>query len=161
MNGFTTRAPKGLSSPLVPRAIRLMSRVHVRMFTLTGGRLGRWWRVGAGWRRPVPTLLLSHRGRTSGRWFTTPLLYLENGRDLVVVASQGGLATHPQWYRNLAADGRASVQIGRDKREVMAHVTNDAERERLWPLLVELYPDFDQYQAWTVREIPVVVLSPR
>ncbi|MBF3368232.1 nitroreductase/quinone reductase family protein, partial [Leptospira interrogans] len=59
------------------------------------------------------------------------------------------------------ADGQARVQIGGEQIEVMAHVATDSERETLWPLLVRLYPDFDRYQSWTVRRIPVLVLSPR
>jgi hypothetical protein len=102
--------------------------------------------VGAGFRKPVPTLLLDHVGRKSGTRFTTPLLYLEHGRDLVIVASQGGLPTNPQWFANLA---------------VQARVAQPDERAALWPRLVELYADFAKYDAWTDREIPVVVLSPR
>ncbi|MFI7589796.1 nitroreductase family deazaflavin-dependent oxidoreductase [Spongisporangium articulatum] len=137
-----------------------MARAQVRLYRATGGRVGGRWRVGAGWSKPVPTLLLTHRGRRSGKVFTTPLLFLEDGRDFVVVASQGGLPKDPQWYLNLRADPVTTVQVGRDVRDVVAHVAGGAERARLWPRLVELYADFATYQGWTDREIPVVVLSP-
>jgi deazaflavin-dependent oxidoreductase (nitroreductase family) len=106
-------------------------------------------------------MLLEHRGRKSGKVFVTPLLYLRDGADVVIVASQGGRAEHPQWYRNLVANPDAFVEIGSERRPVRAVVADAAERARLWPRLVELYADFDTYQSWAEREIPVVVLHPR
>ena len=153
--------PKQLDSPMVPRAMKLMSRAQTRVYRWTGGRVGAKWRVGSGFRKPVPTLLLEHTGRRSGKTFTTPLLYLERGADVVVVASQGGLANHPQWYHNLCATPDAMLQIGRERRPVLARTADPQERAELWPSLVDLYADFDSYQSWTEREIPVVVLSPR
>jgi deazaflavin-dependent oxidoreductase (nitroreductase family) len=118
--------------------------------------------VGAGWKKPVPTLLLEHVGRTSGRSYTTPLLYLADGPDLVVVASQGGLPRNPQWYANLLSNPDTTVRLAREgARRVRAREAVGEERERLWPRLVELYADFAKYQAWTERTIPVMVLEPR
>jgi deazaflavin-dependent oxidoreductase (nitroreductase family) len=117
--------------------------------------------VGAAFRKPVPVLLLDHVGRKSGTKFTTPLLYLVDGEDLVVVASQGGMATNPQWFANLVADPDTQVQVGAELRRVRARVADSDERARLWPRLVELYADFASYQAWTDRTIPVVILEPR
>jgi deazaflavin-dependent oxidoreductase (nitroreductase family) len=150
-----------LDSRFVARSIKLMSRAQAWAYRRTGGRVGAKWRVGSGFRKPVPTLLLEHTGRRSGKTFTTPLLYLERGADVVVVASQGGLANHPQWYHNLCATPEATLQIGRERRLVRARTADPAERTALWPSLVDLYADFDNYQSWTAREIPVVVLSPR
>ncbi len=161
MSALPQRRPRGLDSPLTARAIRLMARTQVRVFRLTGGRIGHRWRIGAGWRRPVPTLLLDHVGRRSGRVFTTPLLYLRDGPDLVVVASRGGLATNPQWYANLRAHPEAVVELPGERRAVRARVAGAQERAALWPRLVEAYADFDTYAGWTEREIPVVVLEPR
>ena len=164
--------PPQLDSPVVPAVIKVMSRAQAWVYKRTGGRVGGTWRVGAGFRKPVPTLLLEHRGRKSGKTFTVPLLYMTSGPegpgtgdplrdDLVVVASQGGLPGDPQWYRNLVAGPDAAVQVGRTRREVRAHVADAQERERLWPALVTLYADFDDYQSWTERTIPVVVLRAR
>jgi deazaflavin-dependent oxidoreductase (nitroreductase family) len=153
--------PKGLDSPVLPRIFRVVGRAQVRVYRWTGGRVGGKWRIGAGFRKPVPTLLLDHVGRTSGRHFTSPLLYLDDGPDLVVVASQGGLPKHPQWYHNLCARPDTTVQVGRERRPVRARTAGGAERAALWPRLVDLYADFDTYQSWTEREIPVVVLEPR
>lgn len=153
------KQPRGLNSPTTAWIIRYMSRTQSWIYRRTGGRVGGTWRIGAGFRRPVPTLLLEHRGRKSGRVFTAPLLYLVDGEDVVVVASQGGRDDHPQWYRNLLADPAVHIRIGADRRAVRARVADTAERQRLWPLLDDLYPDFDSYRSWTHRKIPVVVLS--
>jgi deazaflavin-dependent oxidoreductase (nitroreductase family) len=162
MAGLPEERPDGLDSPWAVRFIKLMSRTQVRVFKLTHGRIGHTWRVGAGWRKPVPTLLLKHVGRKSGKQFETPLLYLDDGRDLVVVASQGGLPRNPQWYANLAARPDTTVSLkGERDRPVRARTATPDERAELWPRLVDLYADFAKYQKWTERIIPVVILEPR
>lgn len=153
--------PKGLDSPLTATAIKYGARLHVPVFRLTKGRVGGKWRIGAGWRKPVPTLLLDHVGRTSGTRFTTPLLFLEDGPRVVVVGSQGGLPTDPQWFRNLLVTPETTIHLPRrGVRRVRARVADPAERAALWPRLVDLYADFESYQSWTDRVIPVVVLEP-
>lgn len=155
-------APKGLDSPVTATVLKYMSRAQVQVFKATNGQVGSKWRVGAGFRKPVPTLLLEHRGRKSGTPYTTPLLYMESGDDLIIVGSQGGMPKHPQWYSNLKAQPETFVRVkGRGAIPVQARVASPAEREELWPRLVDLYADFAKYQAWTDREIPVVILSPR
>ena len=151
---------KALASPMTAKIIKYGARAQVAVFRLTSGRIGSSWRIGAGWRKPVPTLLLDHVGRKSGTVFTTPLLYLEDGPDLVVVGSQGGLPKDPQWVANLRTTPDTTVHLRGGRRDVHARVAGPDERARLWPMLVELYADFETYQATTDREIPVVVLSP-
>ena len=154
--------PEGLDKPIVAKIIKYGAKANVRLFRLTNGRIGATWRIGAGWRKPVPVLLLDHVGRKSGTRFTTPLLYLADGPDLVVVASQGGLPKNPQWFHNLVASPDTTVDLPRERaRAVRARVAGPEERAALWPRLVDIYADFDNYQAWTDREIPVVVLEPR
>jgi len=154
--------PQGLDSPHTITLIKYMAKAQVRVFRLTNGRIGCNWRVGAGFRKPVPTLLLDHVGRKSGRLFTTPVLYLEDGADLVVVASQGGLPKNPQWFPNLMAAPDTVVHLRKERgRPVRARVADADERARLWPRLVDLYADFATYATWTDREIPVVILEPR
>jgi deazaflavin-dependent oxidoreductase (nitroreductase family) len=154
--------PQGLDSPTTARVIKYMAKAQVRLFRLTNGRIGSRWRIGAGFRKPVPTLLLEHVGRTSGTTYTTPLLYLQDGPDIVVVASQGGLPKNPQWYPNLLAHPDTRVRLRKEGfRTVRAREAVGDERAALWPRLVELYADFEKYQKWTEREIPVVVLEPR
>ncbi|WP_459547772.1 nitroreductase family deazaflavin-dependent oxidoreductase [Nocardia sp. X0981] len=153
--------PTQLDSPVVPTVIKYMSKVNTWLYRRTGGRIGGTWRVGSGFRKPVPTLLLDHTGRKSGKQFTAPLLYLRDAANIVVVASQGGLPKNPQWYYNLIAQPDTTVQIGKDRLPVRARLADDAERERLWPELLELYADFGNYQSWTERRIPIFVLEPR
>ena len=150
-----------LAHPVVPKVIKTMARVQVKVFRLTNGRIGSKWRIGAAFRKPVPTLLLDHVGRKSGQAFTTPLLYLADGPNVVIVASQGGLPKHPQWFHNLVAAPDVRVHVKKEQpRPVRARVADAAERAELWPRLVALYADFATYQAVTDREIPVVVLEP-
>jgi deazaflavin-dependent oxidoreductase (nitroreductase family) len=155
------KRPKQLDSPLLPKIFRYAGKAHVWMYRRTGGRIGGKWRIGAGFRKPVPTLLLEHCGRKSGKQFVTPLLYITDGADVIVVASQGGRPEDPQWYRNLVAHPDTHVEIGPDRRPVHAVTAGPEERARLWPRLVDVYADFDSYQSWTDREIPVVILQPR
>jgi deazaflavin-dependent oxidoreductase (nitroreductase family) len=154
--------PQGLDSPMTARLIKYGAKAQVRLFKLTNGRIGSKWRIGAGQDKPVPTLLMEHIGRKSGTKFTTPLLYMENGTDLIVVASQGGLPKNPQWLPNLEASPETLVHVkGQRSVPVRARVANEAERAELWPRLVELYADFERYARWTDRVIPVVILERR
>ncbi len=152
--------PEGLDRPIVPRIIRVMSRVNVWLFQKSGGRLGNTWRVGSAFPRGVPVCLLTTVGRKSGQPRTTPLLFIEDGDAVVVVGSYGGLPHVPLWVRNLEATPRARVQIGRQVRDVAGRIARPDERARLWPRLVAHYADFASYQTWTDREIPVVLLEP-
>ncbi|HMY08654.1 MAG: nitroreductase family deazaflavin-dependent oxidoreductase [Nocardioidaceae bacterium] len=154
--------PDGLDSPITVKAIKYMAKAQVRVFKMTNGRVGSNWRVGAGFKKPVPTLLLDHVGRKSGKLFTTPVLYLQDGPRLVIVASQGGLPKNPQWFPNLMAHPDTQVHLRKEpNRAVRARLAQGDERAQLWVRLVELYADFAKYDAWADREIPVVVLEPR
>lgn len=132
---------------------RRLSRLHRVLYRLTRGVLGR---------RLVGNdmLLLTTRGRTTGRPHTVPLLHLADGRTLVVIASWGGRPYHPHWYRNLVADPTATVQVRSRRWKVRARTAGPAEREHWWPRIVAAYPGYRAYQAHTDREIPVVFLEP-
>ena len=106
-------------------------------------------------------MLLTTIGRKSGEPRTVPVLYLRDGENVVVVASQAGLTHHPVWYLNLEANPDVTIEIARQKQEMRARRASDEEKAALWPRLVEMYRDFDDYQARTDRNIPVVILSPR
>lgn len=145
---------------LVDRSWPLLRRlmgVHVLAYRASGGLVGR--RIpGVG----APMLLLDHVGARSGTRRTSPLLYLEDGDDVVIVASKGGHPRHPAWFHNLRAHPDTTVQLGREHRAVHARVATAAERERLWPRLVAAYPPYDEYQQRSQgREIPLIVLEPR
>lgn len=153
--------PKQLNSPVVDRVMKYAGKAHVWVYRRTGGKIGANWRVGAGFKKPVPTLLLEHVGRKSGRRLVSPLVFINDGDDVIVVASKGGSDTDPQWYRNLVANPDAYIEIGSERRPVRAVTATPEQKARLWPKLVEAYADFDTYQAWADREIPVVILQPR
>lgn len=155
------KKPKGLDDPGTVKFMKAMAAVNVWLYRRTGGRLGANWRIGAGFRNPVPICLVEHTGRKSGLQRTTPLVYLRDGENIVVVASQAGRPENPMWFLNVSANPEVVVQVGRERRPMVAHVAGPEERAELWPRLVALYPDYDSYQSWTDREIPVVVLEPR
>jgi deazaflavin-dependent oxidoreductase (nitroreductase family) len=134
--------------------IKVMSALNTWIYRLTGGWIGGRFFGGA------PVLLLTTTGRKSGKPRVAPLLYLENGRDLVIVASKGGMSHHPLWYRNLEANPRVEVEIGSQRRTMTSRRASAAEKAALWPKLVAMYRDYDDYQARTTRDIPVVILSP-
>ena len=152
--------PKGLDRPSTTKVIKAMSTVHTRMYRLTGGRLGKHWRIGAAARKAVPVCLVTTVGRKSGQRRTVPLCYLRDGDAIVLVASQGGLPTNPQWFYNVKANPDVQVEIGKRRRNYRARVASKDERARLWPMLVEMYADYASYQSWTEREIPVVICDP-
>ena len=144
----------GLADRSWPVLRRVMAG-HALVYRLTGGLIGH--------RMPgaPPTLLLEHVGAKSGTRRTSPLTYLADGDDVVLVASKGGYPKHPAWFHNLRAHPDTTVQIGREHRAVHARVATPEERERLWPKVVELYSGYADYQRRTEREIPLVILSPR
>ena len=131
----------------------LFGEEHVRRYRETNGE------VGHDSRRGSKILLLTTTGRTTGNRTTTPLIYENDGEDYVVVASQGGAPKHPGWYRNLSKDPNVQVQVKADVFDARARTATGEERERLWKLVTQQWPDYDTYQTRTEREIPVVVLE--
>jgi deazaflavin-dependent oxidoreductase (nitroreductase family) len=133
---------------------QLFGAEHVRVYRETNGAHGHRW-------RGATILLLSAKGRTSGEERTTPLIYRSDGDRWIVVASKGGAPRNPAWFQNLEADPEAEIQVEGDKVPVLAKAAEGDERRRLWALMTEVWPAYDDYQARTEREIPVVVLSRR
>lgn len=146
--------PRGIEKRMWP-LVRRMMHGHTLVYRATGGRIGH--------RFPgLPQmLLLDHVGAKSGRKRTSPLLYLEDGDDLVIVASKGGYPQHPGWYHNLLAHPDTEVQVGSERLAVHARVATPQERERLWPRAVDTYGSYADYQKRTDREIPLVILERR
>jgi len=155
-----TRRPAVLDHPLVPKLMRLYSDAQVWVYRRTGGRLGGKWRIGATFPRGVPVLLLTTVGRKSGQPRTAPLIYLDDGSRLVLVASRSGMRTDPQWYLNVLKNADVEVQIGATVRRMRARQATAEERAGFWPRLVALNADLATYQTWTDRVIPVIVLEP-
>lgn len=152
--------PKGLDRPSTKRIIKVMSNAHTWLYRRSNGRLGKKWHVGSALVHGVPVCLVTTTGRKSGEPRTVPLLHMADGDNVVLVASQGGLPDNPAWYLNLQANPEVTVQLGKRARRMRAHTADAAERARLWPKLLEVYSDYDNYQSWTEREIPVVVCEP-
>ena len=152
--------PEGLDKPWVKPFLNRMTKANVWVYQKTNGLIGSKWRVGAAFPRGVDVCLLTTTGRKSGEARVVPLLYLPKGDSVVVVASTGGLPKNPAWFFNVKANPRCEVQVKGKKWYGTARVADEAERAELWPQLVELYFDYDNYQRWTDRVIPVVVLDP-
>ena len=152
--------PEGLDKPYVPKIIKVMSQVNTAVYRWTGGLLGSTWRVGSAFPWGIPLLLLTTIGRKTGQPRTLPLIFIEEGDRVIIVASRGGLPSEPLWYKNLVANPECDVQIKRRKFKAKARTASPEEREALWPKLVAHYPDFASYASWTDRVIPVVILEP-
>jgi F420H(2)-dependent quinone reductase len=135
--------------------LRRLIGVHGTVYRLSRGRIGQHI-PGA-----PPMLLLDHVGAKSGQRRSSPLAYLEDGENLVLVASKGGNPRNPAWFHNLKANPDTTVQVGAERRAVRARVAGGRERKRLWPRVVELYDGYEDYQRRTDREIPLVILEPR
>lgn len=125
---------------------------HLKRYRESNGADGHIW-------NGVPCLLLTTTGRKSGAALTLPLIYGRDGERAVIVASRGGAPDHQAWYKNLAAEPRVGVQIAADKFAATARTATGEERARLWRAMAKIWPAYDDYQAKTTREIPVVVLE--
>ncbi len=150
----TRQKPRGrpYNRPIVA-AQRFATWLHSSVYRATGGKVG-------GRLLGSPVLLLTTTGRKSGRPRTIPLLYLPDGKNLVVVASNGGPAGDPAWWLNLEDDPEAIVEVGGRKLRARAEEAEGEERRRLWGRVARMYGAYQQYQEKTDRRIPVVVLRP-
>jgi deazaflavin-dependent oxidoreductase (nitroreductase family) len=125
---------------------------HVRRYVETDGRSGHRW-------SGVYTLLLTTRGRRSGKLRQTALIYGRDGDRYLVVGSKGGAKHHPSWYLNLVKRPEVQVQVGADKFPARARPASPEEKPRLWRMMTSIWPEYDRYQARTSREIPLVILE--
>jgi F420H(2)-dependent quinone reductase len=126
---------------------------HVVAYKLSRGRIG-------GRSMGAPVVLIQSVGRKTGKRRTHPLICQADGDNLVVVASKGGIDRHPAWYLNLMAHPETTAWWKGEKRRVRARETKGRERQRLWEMMVGVYPTYEAYQRRTERQIPVVVLEP-
>jgi len=129
------------------------SAVHAWVYRRSGGAI-------AGRMFGAPVLLLITTGRKTGRQRTTPLMYLEDGNRIVIVASNAGADKHPTWYLNLRSNPNAVIELGRRSLPVVAEEPSSTETERLWPRLDQMYGGYASYRQRTRREIPLVILRP-
>lgn len=125
---------------------------HIRRYVETDGKRGHRW-------SGVNTLLLTTRGRKSGKLRRTALIYGRDRERFLVVASQGGARKHPSWYLNLVQNPDVLVQVGAERFAARARPATAEEKPRLWQTMRSIWPEYDRYQARTTRAIPVVILE--
>lgn len=140
--------------PNIRWLLALITRLHRALYQLSDGRVGE---RALG----IRFLLLAHRGRRSGRWRETPLLYVKDQGRFVVAASNAGDLRNPQWFLNLQRNPEAEVRAGRRWIQVKSRRASAAEREALWPKLTAAYRFYPRYEERAEREIPVVILEPQ
>jgi F420H(2)-dependent quinone reductase len=153
MTAMPKPAPRNLNSPITDFVVKWMSRANARLYKVSGGKRGTTF-------RKAPVALLTTTGRKTGQPRVSPLLYMRDGDRVILVASRGGTDKDPMWYLNLKADPKVTVQIKDQTLALTAREASNEERATLWPRLVEMYPDFEDYQSWTDRRIPIVVCEP-
>jgi deazaflavin-dependent oxidoreductase (nitroreductase family) len=126
---------------------------HVKGYVETDGRRGHRW-------SGVNTLLLTTRGRKTGKLRRTALIYGRDGDRYLVVGSKGGARHHPSWYLNLVENPDVYVQVGAERFLARARTATSRQKPRLWREMASIWPEYDSYQARTDRDIPVVILEP-
>lgn len=151
---LTAKQVERLNAPSTGTAIKWMSRAQTWLFKKTNGRLGDKFLRGA------EVGILTTTGRKSGELRDSPLLFLQEGKRIVLVASQGGRATNPMWYLNLKANPDVAFQTKRETLQLIARDATDAERDEYWPKLDAMYADFVNYRSYTDRKIPIVICDP-
>ena len=131
---------------------KVVTRLHMWIYRLSGGKV---------WNRMMgqPVIILTTKGRKSGRPWATPLLTFKDKDDYILVASNGGQNFHPAWYLNLQANPDVIIELEGQKQTARAEDTKGAERERLWATIVSQAPAYGEYEQKTDREIPVVRLK--
>lgn len=128
-------------------------RSHIQGYVESDGQKGHLW-------RGLPTLLLTTRGRKSGKLRRTALIYGQDNQNFLLVASNGGAPDHPSWYLNLVDDSSVEIQVGAEKFVARARTATSEEKLRLWQLMSKIFPQYDKYQAKASREIPLVIIEP-
>lgn len=133
---------------------------HIRLYREDPVRGRLWDSTPVGGPGVLPCLLLISRGRKSGKTSTLPLIYGEYEDAFVIVASKGGAPSHPAWYLNIDAEPDCEIQVGAEHFRARARTSAGEEREKLWRMMAEIYPPYDDYQVSAgERQIPVVVLD--
>jgi deazaflavin-dependent oxidoreductase (nitroreductase family) len=153
---FTSSDVVRIPTPGTPlfRVWKVIQDANTHLYRLSGGRIG-------GTYDKAPVLILHHVGRKSGEARETPLIYLREGEDIVVVGSMGGSPKHPAWYLNVRdRPDDVQVEIKNRRTPVRARHATPEERERLWPALLEMWPAWEDYTQRTDRAFPILILSP-
>ena|SRR5215472_1507113 len=129
-----------------------MNRGVIADFRASGGKVG-------GQHAYLDVLLLHHVGAHSGQARVTPLAYVRDGDDMIIVASTGGAPRNPAWYWNLKARPRVTAEVGTETIEVIAGEVADEDYTRLWAMVTEAIPVMLEYQSQTARRLPIIRLA--
>ncbi len=132
--------------------INEVNRSVIAEFRANNGKVG-------GMFAGAPLLLLTHNGAKSGQPRTSPLAYTRDGERIAIIASKGGAPTNPDWYHNLIANPKATVELPEETFTARARVADGEERDRLYDAMAARMPNFAEYQRNTTHRIPVVVLE--
>jgi F420H(2)-dependent quinone reductase len=151
---LNTKQIQRLNASSTGTVIKWMSRAQTWIFKKSNGKLGNQFLRGA------EVGILTTIGRKSGEARDSPLLFLQEGNRIVLVASQGGRATNPMWYLNLKANPAVTFQTKKESLGLVAREATDAERDEYWPRLDAMYPDFVNYRSYTDRKIPIIICDP-
>jgi deazaflavin-dependent oxidoreductase (nitroreductase family) len=135
-----------------PPAMNDFNRKIIEDFRANGGKVGPPF-------EGAPMILVNHTGAKSGRSYTTPLVYLPDGEDWVIIASKAGSPTHPDWYHNLKAHPDVTIEVGTEKVAAKATEVTGAERDELYARQVAVMPGFAEYAEKAGRVIPVIRLT--
>jgi deazaflavin-dependent oxidoreductase (nitroreductase family) len=127
---------------------------HIRQYEETDGEVGFLW-------NDATCLVLTTTGRKSGEPRKFALIFGQDGDNYLLVASKGGAPENPGWYLNLEANPEAIVQVKGDVVPVTSRTATAEEKAALWPIMLEQWPYYDEYQEKTERDIPLVILTPR
>ena len=151
-----------MSEPQATSQLPQWIQDHIRRYLDSNGADGHVIDMTAvGGRKDTPTLLLTTKGRKTGKKSLLPLIYGEDNGRYVIIASKGGAPNHPSWYFNLDADPHVDIQVGSKRMHAVAQTAHGDQRSQLWKKMVSVYPPYVDYQTKTKREIPVVVLTPQ
>ena len=133
--------------------VKLFISIHTFLYKITGGRFGS--QMG-----DFKVLLLTTKGRKSGLERTTPLGFFDHEDGYLIIASNGGMPTHPDWYHNLKSDPKVTLQIKDQVINARAKILNGKTRTPVWKRIVAEAPQYGEYEGKTDRLIPVVWLQP-
>jgi deazaflavin-dependent oxidoreductase (nitroreductase family) len=139
---------------LIRALMKLYTRLNVFVYRTSSGRLMNRFPNGS------PICLVTMTGARTGRRRTIPLIYIPHGDEVILVASQGGMSTHPLWFHNIRTNPEVSITAQGRTRRMHAQLADDAGKAAVWPVAVAAYPDFVDYQARTERNIPVFICTP-
>ena len=142
--------------PAVRFFMRWATKLQVAVFRATKGRMMNKFIGG------YPVCIVTTKGAKSGKTRRIALIHLPQGDDnKLLVASQGGMPKNPVWYYNVKTNPEIQIMVGGEEKTYLARQVSDEEKAQLWPHLLSLYPDFDEYQARTDRNIPVFMCEPK